>query len=236
MMVEIPSDIALEEVAEETIFWGKTFKNLGSEGNPRDVEPAAQALCSAKYPVIHAGQGVLYAGASEELVELAELLSAPVMSTLLGKSAFPETHPLALGSGSGVMSGPLHHFMRRADLVFGIGCSFTRHGMSMNIPPGKTMIHATNDSRDINKDYNIDYPIVGDAKLVLRQLLDGLVGGRGSPAEPGPEVTELLGELSMTKMLEGTTLELGWAVHAHPSLSEMVKEAALSAQGRAIHM
>ena len=51
-----------------------------------------------------------------------------------------------------------------------------------------------------------------------------------------PEVTELLGELSMTKMLEGTTLELGWAVHAHPSLSEMVKEAALSAQGRAIHM
>jgi dihydrolipoamide dehydrogenase len=52
----------------------------------------------------------------------------------------------------------------------------------------------------------------------------------------GPEVTELLGELAMTKMLEGTTLELGWAVHPHPSISEMLKEAALSAQGRSIHM
>ena len=52
----------------------------------------------------------------------------------------------------------------------------------------------------------------------------------------GPEVTELLGELALTKLLEGTTLELGWAVHPHPSLSEMLKEAALSAQGRTIHM
>jgi dihydrolipoamide dehydrogenase len=52
----------------------------------------------------------------------------------------------------------------------------------------------------------------------------------------GPEVTELLGELSMIRMLEGTTLELGWAVHPHPSLSEMLKEAALGAEGRAIHM
>jgi dihydrolipoamide dehydrogenase len=52
----------------------------------------------------------------------------------------------------------------------------------------------------------------------------------------GPEVTELLGELAMTKLLEGTTLELGFAVHPHPSLSEMLKEAALSAQGQAIHM
>jgi dihydrolipoamide dehydrogenase len=52
----------------------------------------------------------------------------------------------------------------------------------------------------------------------------------------GPEVTELLGELSMTRLLEGTVLELGWAVHAHPSLSEMLKEAALGAQGRTIHM
>jgi dihydrolipoamide dehydrogenase len=52
----------------------------------------------------------------------------------------------------------------------------------------------------------------------------------------GPEVTELLGELSMTRMLEGTVLELGSVVHAHPSISEMLKEAALGAQGRTIHM
>ena len=71
----------------------------------------------------------------------------------------------------------------------------------------------------------------GIVKLVVDEKHGELLGGHMI----GPEVTELLGELAMTKLLEGTTLELGWAVHPHPSLSEMVKEAALSAQGRAIH-
>ena len=72
----------------------------------------------------------------------------------------------------------------------------------------------------------------GMVKLVVDSRYGELIGGHMI----GPEVTELLGELSMTRMLEGTTLELGWTVHAHPSLSEMLKEAALSAQGRAVHM
>ncbi len=72
----------------------------------------------------------------------------------------------------------------------------------------------------------------GIVKLVVDSRYGELLGGHMI----GPEVTELLGELSMIRMLEGTTLELGWAVHPHPSLSEMLKEAALSAQGRAIHM
>ena len=71
----------------------------------------------------------------------------------------------------------------------------------------------------------------GIVKLVVDEKYGELLGGHMI----GPEVTELLGELSMTKMLEGTTLELGWAVHTHPSLSEMIREAALSAQGKAIH-
>ncbi len=171
VLVEVPTDAAMEDVAEEAFDY-RPSRPVASQGDSRDVEAAARALCQAKYPVIHAGQGVLYAEAAEELVELAELLQAPVMSTLLGKSAFPEVHPLSLGSGSGVMSGPLHHFMSRSDVVFGIGSSFTRHGMSMNIPGGKTLIQATNDARDINKDYDIDYPILGDAKLVLRQMID----------------------------------------------------------------
>ncbi|HCL25459.1 MAG TPA: dihydrolipoyl dehydrogenase [Dehalococcoidia bacterium] len=72
----------------------------------------------------------------------------------------------------------------------------------------------------------------GMVKLVVDAKYGELLGGHMI----GPEVTELLGELSMTRILEGTTLELGWGVHAHPSLSEMLKEAALSAQGRTIHM
>ena len=181
VMVEIPADVALENVDESAFFWSGQVRQLASQGNPADIDAAARALCNARYPVIHAGQGVLYAGAYDELVELAELLQVPVMTTLLGKSAFPETHPLALGSGTGVMSGPVYHFVRRADVMFGIGCSFTRHGMSMNIPPGKTLIHATNDPRDINKDYDVDYPIVGDAKLVLRQMIEACreIAGEG---------------------------------------------------------
>jgi len=171
VVVEVPVDVAGEEVAEEAFYYQPT-RRIVSQGDPNDVEAAARALCQAKYPVIHAGQGVMYAEASDELVELAELLQAPVMTTLLGKSAFPEVHPLALGSGSGVMSGPVYHFVSRSDVVFGIGASFTKHGMCMNVPSGKTMIQATNEARDINKDYNIDYPIIGDAKLVLRQMIE----------------------------------------------------------------
>ena len=189
VMVEIPADVAVQDVSEEDFFY-QPSKPVLAQGNPQDVEAAAQALCQARYPVIHAGQGVLYAGATDQLVELAELLQAPVMTTLLGKSAFPEVHPLALGSGSGVMSGPLFHFMGRSDVVFGIGCSFTKHGMSMNIPPGKKMIQATNDPRDINKDYDIDFPIVGDAKLVLGQMIEACRDIVGRSRETGESVAK----------------------------------------------
>src|SRR2546423_1150740 len=81
---------------------------------------AARALVEAQRAVIHAGQGVMYAEASGELRELAELLTAPVMTTLEGKSAFDESHPLALGTGSSVMSRPVYQFLKDADLVFGI--------------------------------------------------------------------------------------------------------------------
>ena len=171
MAVEIPADIALEDVSEESFYYVPS-RPVASQGNPSDIEAAATALCAAHYPVIMAGQGVLYGKASGELLELAELLQVPVCSTLLGKSAFPEVHPLALGSTGPTISGHAYHFVRRADLMFGVGTSFTKHGMCLNIPQGKTMVHATNDASDINKDYNIDFPIVGDAKLVLRQMIE----------------------------------------------------------------
>ena len=190
--VEIPADVAGEEVSEEAFYYVPS-RRAASQGDPGDVEAAARALCSAGSPVILAGQGVMYAKASEELQELAELLQAPVTTTLLGKSAFDETHPLALGSAALTSSSTLVNFMRRADLVFGIGTSFTRHNMVMTIPAGKTMIHSTNDPRDINKDYNVDYPIVGDAKLVLRQIIDAcreIVGDSRKGSNTAEEVAK----------------------------------------------
>ena len=169
--VEIPADVALEEVSEESFYYVPS-RSVAYQADPRDVEAAARALCYARYPVIMAGQGVLYAKATDELLELAELLQAPVTTTLLGKSAFPEVHPLALGSAALTSSGTVVHFVGRADLMFGIGTSFTKHNMCLTIPPGKTMVQATNDPGDINKDYNIHYPVIGDARLVLRQLIE----------------------------------------------------------------
>ena len=190
VMVEIPADVATAEVPEGIVEGYRPVKPAAAAGNPSAIQASAEALMNADNPVIHAGQGVMYANATEELIEFAELTQIPVMTTMAGKSAFPEKHPLALGSGSGVMSRPVYHFVSRADVLFGIGTSFTTHGMTMPVPTGKTLIHATNDPIDIDKNYSIDHPIVGDAKLVLRQFIDAckdILGGRqrgdGSVAE-----------------------------------------------------
>ena len=140
--------------------------------DPHDVKGAARVLLGAKRPVIHAGQGIMYAEATEELQRLAELLQAPVMTTMSGKSAFPENHPLALGGASGAGPKPVFHFLKRADVVFGIGCSFTRTSYGQTISPDKVMVHSTNDATDVNKDYRVDHAVIGDAKLVLEALIE----------------------------------------------------------------
>ncbi len=192
VMVEIPADVAMADV-DESDFMYQTVVPTKASGNVQDVDKVAQVLIDARAPLINAGQGVLYAEASDELVQLAELLQAPVMTTLEGKSAFPENHPLSLGTGSATTTGPVVHFLRNADVVFGIGTSFTRHGMCINIPPGKVMIQATNDERDINKDYYIDHPILGDAKIVLSQLIEAVKDrlGNNTRAGNGPVPQEI---------------------------------------------
>ena len=182
VMVEIPADVVNEDVPDALIEAYRAVKATTAGANARDVEAAARALRAARRPVIHAGQGVLYAEATAELRELAELLQAPVMTTMEAKSAFPEDHALALGTGGPSVTGPTLHYLREADVVFGIGCSFTRHGMAASIPAGKTIIHATNDERDLHKNYVAAHPLLGDAKLVLRQFIDAVKDQGGRPA------------------------------------------------------
>jgi len=181
VMVEIPADIVNEDVPDALIEAYRPVKATSAGANARDVEAAARVLRDARRPVIHAGQGVLYAEAWAELRELAELLEAPVMTTMEAKSAFPEDHALALGTGGPSVTGPTLHYLREADVVFGIGCSFTRHGMAASLPAGKTIIHATNDERDLNKNYVADHPLLGDARLVLRQFLEAVKSQGGRP-------------------------------------------------------
>lgn len=171
-LVEIPIDVGNAEVDPSVAENYRPVKIAKAQANPEEVMAAAVALLAAQRPVIQAGQGVLYSEATPELVELAELIHAPVYSTLAGKSAFPELHPLALGSAEGAMSGAAYHFLNEADLVFAVGSSLSKHGMSANIPGSKIIIHNTADTIDHNKSYYADSPVLGDAKLVLRQFVD----------------------------------------------------------------
>ncbi len=185
VMVELPADVATTEIDPAALDY-QAVPTTCSAGNETDILAAAKVLLDATHPIIHAGQGVMYAEACDELLALSELIQTPVMTTLEGKGAFPEHHALALGTGAAVMTGPVLHFLKRADVVFGIGCSFTRHGMCTNIPPGKTIIHATNDERDLNKNYATMHPILGDAKLVLRQFIEAvkeLTNGKGKTGD-----------------------------------------------------
>ncbi len=194
VMLETPVNVAAMEVKKLDY---QPVKATRTSGDPHDVAEAARVLVEARCPMVHAGQGVLYAEAGDELVELAELLQVPVMTTLPGKSAFPEDHPLALGTGSSVVTGPVAHFLDKADVVFGIGCSFSRHYFSTKIPPGKVFIQATNDEKDINQNYPVDYPIIGDARLVLRQFIEAVKERLGNKGRRGKG--EVAGEIKKLK-------------------------------------
>ena len=168
-LVEFPSDLFGEEISDS--FDPKPVPAVRYGPDSSAIEAAAEALLDAECPLLYAGQGVHYAQAWDSLKELAELLGAPVTTSLGGKSAFPENHALALGSGGRAIPKPVHHFLQKSDLILGIGCSFTRTGFGVRIPEGKQVIHATLDPADINKDVPVDTALVGDAGLIL----DGLV-------------------------------------------------------------
>jgi thiamine pyrophosphate-dependent acetolactate synthase large subunit-like protein len=189
VLVEIPRDVFDEEVAEPLAYTPATLPRVGPD--PDAVRAVARRLLEARRPVIYAGQGVHYARAWAELRRLAELLGAPVTTSLGGKSAFPENHKLALGSGGNAIPAPVHHFLHNADLIFGIGCSFTKTNFGVDMPAGKAIIHATLDPMDLNKDVVCEQALIGDAKLILDALLAEIEPQIPSARDPGPVADEI---------------------------------------------
>jgi len=171
VVIEIPVDLYNEEI-DDSSFNYKPVKRLRSAGDPVDVRETVKALIAAEKPIIRAGQGILFAGATDELIELAEILAIPVFTTLNGKSAFPENHPLFVGNGNRTRPEMLMPFLERADLVFAIGSSCTKETFTTIIPDDKRVIQSTIDERDLNKDYPLEQAIIGDAKLVLQQMIE----------------------------------------------------------------
>ena len=171
VIVEIPADMWNEEVPEPLNYTPVLRTRYGAD--PVHVKEAAALLANAKRPVIYAGQGVHYAKAWPQLKRLAERLAIPVTTSLGGKSSFPETHPLSLGSGGLAVPRAVPKFLAEADVIFGIGCSFTETSFGIAMPKGKTIIHSTLDPNHLNKDVEAKIGLVGDAGAGARRAAGG---------------------------------------------------------------
>jgi acetolactate synthase-1/2/3 large subunit len=193
VMVELPRDLLDLDIGSEAVDH-RPVRSTRAAPSSHDADEAARLLLDATCPLILAGQGVLYAEANEELVKLAELLQSPVMTTVDGKSAFPEDHALALGSGGNGFTGHGAHFLySRADMILAIGTGLNRHPLTTPpLPVGVRIIHATNDTRDLHKSYATELALLGDAKLTLAALVDAVkdrLGGRLLNRSPAEEIS-----------------------------------------------
>ncbi len=188
-LVEIPMDVFQEEIDDDFAY--EPVYSARSGPDPETVERAADELVRADRPVIYAGQGVHYAQAYDQLKALAERLAAPVTTSLQGKSAFPEDHPLSLGSGGRAIPKPVHHFLQASDLIFGIGCSFTETSFGVAMPKGKRIIHATLDPAHLNKDVPSILGMVGDAALTLDAVIAAVDRRLNAPRDAGAVAAEI---------------------------------------------
>ncbi len=176
VLIDLPVDATLGEVEfdypEQVNLRGYRVRTT-PQIQPEAIRRAAEAITQSKQPVIYAGAGVIYSGATAELFELAHVLKAPVTTSLLGLGAYPETDALSLG-----MLG-MHGFeytnlaVAECDLLIGIGARFDDRvtGKADEFAKKAKKIHIDVDPASINKTVIVDFPIVGDVKQALRELL-----------------------------------------------------------------
>ena len=178
IVLELPNDVAYAEVDDASVAAYEPPRTHRSAPDPADVAEVARMIAAARSPVIVAGQGVLFARASGDLRALAELRDLPVMTTMNGKSAFPEDHPLSLGAAGASGTEMVARFLEQADLVIGVGTSFTVTPFTQPMPKGARLVQITHDERDVNKDYVVAAALVGDVQLALADLVSAIGDGR----------------------------------------------------------
>jgi acetolactate synthase I/II/III large subunit len=195
VLLEIPAEVWDAEYEGELDYAPVPVQRTAAD--PDAVKTAVRMLLKAKNPLLLAGQGVLYAQASDRLTALAELIPAPVITTNPGKSAIPESHPLALGASTRSRPKMFTQFMANADLVLAVGSSLTRTPFGPGVPAGKVIIHSTNDAADVNKEYRVDHAVIGDAALVLDAIIAEV--GRQKGAAGGNALAALKEEIAAAK-------------------------------------
>ena len=164
--------------------------NWRTPGSPEAVARALEMLLKAKRPLILAGGGVICSDATEQLQQFAEHVNVPVYSTFMGKGALSARHPLHLGIAGCWGEYPASEAAKNADVILAIGCRFSDihcsswvPGYTYNIPPTK-LIHVDLDPQEIGRNYPTEIGIVGDAREVLKQLLE--LSGREPKRERSP--------------------------------------------------
>ncbi|HEY2488401.1 MAG TPA: acetolactate synthase large subunit [Streptosporangiaceae bacterium] len=178
-------DIAKDALQASTEFrWPVPFSLPGyhpvTRPHSRQVREAARMITSARRPVLYAGGGVIKAGAHRELRELAELTGAPVITTLMARGAFPDSHPQHLGMpgmhGTVTAVGAL----QKADLIVALGARFDDRvtGRLDSFAPGAAVVHADIDPAEISKNRHADVPIVGDCREVIGELTAAVTAER----------------------------------------------------------
>ncbi len=180
VLLDIPMDVFSQKIEAEPVTRSRRPNFPRSMGDAQGVAEAARLLADAANPVIFAGNGVAMSGAFDELRALAELLQAPVATTLVGKGVFPETHPLSVGTTGIWGARAANDTTRNADVILAVGtafgeadCSSWRSDHTFDIP-GSTLIQIDIDPQEIGKSYPVDIGILGDAKATLAQLAETL--------------------------------------------------------------
>lgn len=174
VLIDLPKDVT---AGKTDFIWPQHIQirsyNPTYEGNKWMIKQAAHEIARAKKPVIMAGGGVILSGASKELKELAEFMDIPVTMTLMGLGGFPGTHNLSLGMLG--MHGTYYANMavQNADLLIGIGVRFDDRvtGKTASFAPNAKIVHIDIDPTSIRKNVRVDVPVVGDVKLVLKEIL-----------------------------------------------------------------
>ncbi len=186
VVLEMPQDVMTAE-ADDAVLAYIPVGTPGKSGPAEDeVQRAADMLVNASFPILNAGGGAMSANAADEVLELAEMLSMPVATTIMAKGIIPENHPLSLGGGvyprSRYASGAAIQINRKADVVLAVGNSFRQPNGTDGrpIPEGVSIIHINADQADLNKTYQVELPMLADAKLALRAIINAVRARIGS--------------------------------------------------------
>ncbi|MCU1467225.1 MAG: acetolactate synthase, large subunit [Actinomycetia bacterium] len=187
VLIDLPKDVAN---APMEWYWPEKVDMPGYKpnvkGHPRQIKDAAKLINEARQPVIYAGGGIMLANASNELRALAELTGIPAVTTLMGRGALPDEHPLCLG-----MPGMHGNFtavtaMQKADLLITLGARFDDRvtGKVSEFAKDAKVIHVDIDPAELGKVRFADVPIVGDLRTVIEEMIKALKSERSKQDPP----------------------------------------------------